>query len=224
MHAKTRETKKNRYLDAAEGVFGKYGFQNAKMEWIAEAGGCSKPTLYAYFESKENLYMAVTLRAFEGLVKAMESAVEAHADRPGLDAAIELFWTYQRFSEEHAFYHQLLLEYLNFIRSVSNDSEHAWLTESMRRSPYFEQVKAIQNAPLAICVAQIQRGQADGSIENDRDPIEMYLTAWAFIIGFTKINSIASGKMYNYPIEVWKTHVYQQVRQYLRFGVLGADQ
>ncbi len=220
MHESTRKTKEVRYLDAAEVVFAKLGFQNTTMDQVAKEGGCSKPTLYKYFESKENLYMAITYRAFTKLVAAMRETVSGQPDSNGLKTSVDLFLTYQQFSEEHFFYHQLLLEHLNFIRAISNDQDHPWLTEAMRKSPFLEEVQVLQNEPLAISVEQIMKGQEDGSIENKRNPVELYLTAWAFIIGFTKISSIASGSMHHYPMQDWKEHVYDQVERYLKFGTL----
>ena len=220
MNATTRKIKVESYLDAAQQVFSKYGFTNTKMEDIAQVAGCSKPTLYNYFSSKENLYMAITHRAFERLLEFLKAAVADNAENTGMDASIAAFWAYQEFSEQYFFYHQLLLEHLDFVRSISNQKEHPWLTDAMGKSEYFQKVKEVQNGPLMVCVEQISRGQRDGSIINKRNPIEIFLTAWAFIIGFTKINGIASGRMYQYPLDEWKKHVYGQVEAYLRNGSL----
>jgi len=220
MNETTRRIKEESYLDAAENVFSKFGFQNTKMEDIAEKAGCSKPTLYNYFSSKENLYMAITYRAFERLLDFLHRAIKENAENPGMESAIHAFWAYQEFSEQHFFYHQLLLEHLDLVRSISNQREHPWLTDAMEKSLYFQKVKSIQNVPVSMCVEQIHRGQQDGSIKNSRNPIEIYLTAWAFVIGFTKINGLASGTLHQYPMGEWKNHVYDQVEAYLKNGGL----
>lgn len=220
MNESTRKIKEESYLDAAEQVFSTFGFQNTKMEDIANKAGCSKPTLYNYFSSKENLYMAITYRAFTRLMDFLKAAIAKQADQPGMKASVSAFWAYQEFSEQHFFYHQLLLEHMDFVRSISNQKEHPWLTDAMSKSDYFTRVKDVQNGPLLLCANEIRRGQSDGSIINQRNPIEIFLTAWAFIIGFTKINGIASGTMYQYPLEEWKSHVYGQVEAYLKNGSL----
>src|ERR1700722_5293643 len=45
-------------LDVAGQVFADDGFEHASMDRIAELAGVSKPMLYAYFGSKQGLYVA----------------------------------------------------------------------------------------------------------------------------------------------------------------------
>lgn len=58
-------------VDAAATVFVRDGYDPASMDEIAELAGVSKQTMYAYFESKEGLFVAViqseTQRAFQAL-------------------------------------------------------------------------------------------------------------------------------------------------------------
>ncbi len=49
-------------LDAARGVFARHGFQAATVDEIAEAAGVAKGTVYLYFPSKRDIFLA-TLRA-----------------------------------------------------------------------------------------------------------------------------------------------------------------
>jgi len=49
-------------LDAALSVFSQDGFQRSKMEKIAKAADLGKGTLYEYFRSKEELFMAFFFR------------------------------------------------------------------------------------------------------------------------------------------------------------------
>src|ERR1035437_9788374 len=52
-------------LDAAVTVFAGEGFDRAKMETIAARAGTTKPTLYARFDSKENLFAAAVKREYD---------------------------------------------------------------------------------------------------------------------------------------------------------------
>ena len=58
-----REQKKaesrRRILEAARGVFFREGFMAANLDEVAEKAGVAKGTLYRYFESKAELYVAV---------------------------------------------------------------------------------------------------------------------------------------------------------------------
>jgi AcrR family transcriptional regulator len=65
-------------LDAARGVFDESGYHATSMEMIAQRANVTKPTLYAHFGSKEQLYRASLEREAgklrEWLFEAYESA------------------------------------------------------------------------------------------------------------------------------------------------------
>jgi AcrR family transcriptional regulator len=66
-------------LTAAEGVFTKKGFDDARMEDIAEKTGLSKGTLYLYFKSKDELIFAILDRIFQSEFRQLAGVKEAHA-------------------------------------------------------------------------------------------------------------------------------------------------
>jgi AcrR family transcriptional regulator len=61
-------------LDVAAQVFAEGGYHEASMDDIAAAVGVSKPMLYAYFDSKEGLYLATIERAGQDLLESMRRA------------------------------------------------------------------------------------------------------------------------------------------------------
>ncbi len=67
------DERKTQILNAAEGVFTKKGFDQARMDDIAEETGLSKGTLYLYFKSKEDLIFAILDRIFQRSFKELES-------------------------------------------------------------------------------------------------------------------------------------------------------
>ena len=60
-------------INAAEDVFTKKGFDEARMDDIAEQTGLSKGTLYNYFKSKDDLIIAILDRIFQREFKVFES-------------------------------------------------------------------------------------------------------------------------------------------------------
>nr|WP_236076559.1 TetR/AcrR family transcriptional regulator [Streptomyces coffeae] len=70
-------------LDAAVRAFARSGYQHASMDDIAELAGVSKPLVYLYLRSKEELFAACIRREVAALVAAVRAAVErgAPADR-----------------------------------------------------------------------------------------------------------------------------------------------
>lgn len=63
-------------LAAARHVFSERGFHLASMDEIAERAGISKPMLYAYFDSKEGLYLASIRHSGEVLMGAIARAAD----------------------------------------------------------------------------------------------------------------------------------------------------
>lgn len=59
-------------INAAEGVFTKKGFAEARMDDIAEETGLSKGTLYLYFKSKDDLIIAILDSIFQREFKAFD--------------------------------------------------------------------------------------------------------------------------------------------------------
>jgi AcrR family transcriptional regulator len=62
-------------LDAAVGIFARRGFHAASMDEIAEVAGISKPMVYAYLGTKEDLFTACLHREATRLVEAVVGAV-----------------------------------------------------------------------------------------------------------------------------------------------------
>jgi AcrR family transcriptional regulator len=86
-------------LDVAGRVFAASGYESASMDEIADQAGVSKPMLYAYFNSKEGLYLAYIERAGGELLVRLEGAAPRD-DQPAsaLRARITEFLS---FVEEH---------------------------------------------------------------------------------------------------------------------------
>jgi AcrR family transcriptional regulator len=59
------DKRKSQILNAAESVFTQKGFDEARMEDIADKTGLSKGTLYLYFKSKDDLIIAILDRIFQ---------------------------------------------------------------------------------------------------------------------------------------------------------------
>jgi len=82
------EERKDQIIDAATEVFTRKGFQQARMDDIAEESNLSKGALYWYFKSKDDLIIAILdrifLREFEDLEKLRNEPV----------AVVDLIWQF----------------------------------------------------------------------------------------------------------------------------------
>ncbi len=72
-------------LDAALDVFAEKGFHEARMDEIAEHAGITKGTIYLYFESKEELFLAMARTGFAEWVNLLpQITFEPGQDLEGL--------------------------------------------------------------------------------------------------------------------------------------------
>ena len=67
-------------FEASEAVFGRKGYKGATMQEIADEAGVSLKTLYATYESKQNLYAQIRRQRVGAFVAAMREAIESVDD------------------------------------------------------------------------------------------------------------------------------------------------
>jgi AcrR family transcriptional regulator len=106
-------------LQVAGGVFARDGYHGAPMDEIAELADVSKPMLYAYFGSKEGLYIAYIDRTGRELLSRLLGASRA-AMTPveSLHARVEEFLA---FVEEHRDGWTVLFREMSSIRPVADE-------------------------------------------------------------------------------------------------------
>jgi AcrR family transcriptional regulator len=75
-----REVRERQILDAAVRVFSERGYHNASMDEISDVAGVSKPMIYAYLGSKEDLFAACIHRESARLLDAVAAGV--HTELP----------------------------------------------------------------------------------------------------------------------------------------------
>ncbi|HEV3391098.1 MAG TPA: TetR/AcrR family transcriptional regulator [Solirubrobacteraceae bacterium] len=94
-----RERREQEILDVAGAIFARAGYHSASMDEIADSAGVSKPMVYAYFGSKEGLYLAYIERAGGEL---LERLVAARSPDPTPGARLRARITeFLAFVEEH---------------------------------------------------------------------------------------------------------------------------
>lgn len=192
MKQETKLNKEKTILEAAEVIFGKYGFKNSRMEDIATQANITKVTLYSYFKSKENLYMAITYRAVKQLAEVCDQSIENNKEKKGLESVIGIMESFMDFCQQHYFYSEVFLDYFSIIRSTSQAKDEDKLPIAIRESEYFPLIQEIHNKPFKATAKEIQRGIEDGSISAALDPMFATLQGWISAVGFVKVSS-ASG-------------------------------
>lgn len=85
-----REVRERQMLDAAVAGFARHGYQAASMDDIAEEAGVSKPLVYLYLKSKEELFTACIRRERAALVEAVRGGT-GKGEVPGARAEQQLW-------------------------------------------------------------------------------------------------------------------------------------
>lgn len=191
MNNNKKSQKEQKMLAAAEKVFGELGFDNAKMEDIAAAAKITKVTLYSYFQSKENLYLGVTYFGLQRLNDAIYESIDKHKHETGLVSIIEIIKTFMDHCEGNFTNSETLLNYFSLIKKSNNGLDKSMLTDATIDSIYFMKLKDIQNIAFKLAAREIKRGQEDGSIRSDIDPMLYTLAGWSTVLGYIKVLSAA---------------------------------
>ena len=74
------EAAADRILDAAEALFTRHGAANVAMNDVATAAGCSRATLYRYFENRDALHTAYVHREAHRVFRELGDRIAGIAD------------------------------------------------------------------------------------------------------------------------------------------------
>ncbi|GHA18460.1 TetR/AcrR family transcriptional regulator [Streptomyces echinoruber] len=142
-----RAVREQQMLDAAVRTFGRRGYMAASMDEIAELAGVSKPLVYLYLNSKEDLFTACIRREARALTDAVRAAV-----LPGLPADRQLWAGLRAF----------------FTHTAQNPDGWAILHLQARThgEPFAAEVAALREEMVAFVTRLI----ADAAREAHRDP------------------------------------------------------
>jgi AcrR family transcriptional regulator len=111
-----RSVREQLILRVAGQVFADSGYERASMDRIAALAGVSKPMLYAYFGSKEGLYLAYIERTGGELVQRLVGADRSAGSAGRLRAVIDEFLA---FVQEHSDGWTVLFHELNARRPLA---------------------------------------------------------------------------------------------------------
>ena len=114
---------RNLLVDTARQLFAKNGFEATTMNEIATASGKGRRTLYTYFSSKDEIYLAVIQSELDRLSSRMEEV--ARQDMSPEKKMVKLFFAHLEFVKEAVYRNGNLRA--EFFRDV-------WKVESVRKT------------------------------------------------------------------------------------------
>lgn len=175
--AREKEQRRNDIIEAAEKLFIAKGYENTSMDDIAAAVELSKPAIYRYFASKEDLYFAVVIRGSMILTQIMEEGVAAA--KTGLDKIYATGVAFYKFCREYPDYAKMFMHVRSF-ESCCPESENLRVLAKAGGSS------------LTIMCAAIETGKKDGTIRKDADT---FLTAVLFVEATIAAIQLSNGMM-----------------------------
>lgn len=168
-----RTARREAILDAAQELIESGGYHGLRMDAVADAAELSKGTLYLYFENKDALCAAVATRLIDSLIPVIESALR---DAPsGLEAIRRLLQSYYDFTREHPHHFRFALAWLSAGERMDDSTES------------FQVYRSRVGHMLSQVITSLKRGQQDGSIRADIDPLPQALQLWTSFIGVVLI-------------------------------------
>lgn len=174
--AERREEEKERrrleIIEAAEQLYARKGWDTVTMDQVARVARLSRALLYVYFKDKEDLLFAITGRALEDLRDRFEKAAASAA--LGIDQMSAIGRAYSLFAQEKPFRFDACSRY---------HAHHALKGQANELT-----CTAREDSVMAVIVAALKRGIADGSIRADvGDPLKICFMLWAFSHGMIQI-------------------------------------
>lgn len=172
-----KERSRRRILDAAREIFFRDGFMAANLDEVAQRAGVAKGTLYRYFDSKAELYVAVLAEngeAFERLLRETLSSDLSPADQIRRTG---------RFYFEHWSRNR---DYFQIFWAIENQSVIGELPPEVVR-----EVTRLWESCLGILAGVIEEGVRRGAFR-DCDPWEMAHLLWTTANGLLQTERSAA--------------------------------
>ncbi len=169
-----REQRRTAIVDAAETVFFKKGVDTATMDEIADVAELSKGTLYLYFKSKTELYLAVCEKGMHIMLEHFRKAYEKPVS--GREKLRNIGLAYFNFAVTEPDYFKASSYFeLTDMDHDAKDSEIAISCHNLGESLFSYTLGAIRD------------GMIDGSIHIKHNPNELAVMMWSSMRGVIQL-------------------------------------
>ncbi len=175
-----KEQRQNRIIDIAENIFFEKGVDGTTIEEIAHAAGYNKRTLYLYFNDKEEIFLAVVLRALKLFNEMLQNAFENPSE--GKTIIWGLARAFYRFSIDYPAYFHLMMVY-----ESRNCVYYPIQGEDKKNGEYREACQKITDKNSELVTRAIESGITNGTIRDDLLPRQLMLLLWGEIFGVMQI-------------------------------------
>lgn len=191
-----KESRKESIIDAAQKVFFEKGLLLSTMEEIAETAELAKGTLYLYYRSKEDLYLAVMMRGLLILRTMFEQVIENK-----LSTVQTLF----EFSKTYTEFYRIHTAYFRMLHFFNTPQFHKQVSDDMMTS-----CDMLNQSLWNLAIDVMKRGMAEQIIRCDINPVEIALILWS--------NATTLLMRIDYQYDLWKKKMNVDLNDTLRMS------
>ncbi len=189
-----KEARREEIIAAAERIFFDKGLAQSTMDEIAEAAELSKGTLYLYYKSKEDLYLAVAMKGNEILHDMFEKVV--NSSEPTIKLIANLGEAYYEYFKNYR-------NYFRMYYFFENPQVQSQVSPEM-----MDTCKRLDRKVWDLVVGVLQKGIDEGLLHKDLDPLEAGVMLWSNSNGLMRIMDRQDG--------YWREHMGLDLERMLR--------
>lgn len=180
------KNKEKLILDSAVSLFTSKGYVATRMEDVAKAAGISKGLTYFYYKNKEDLFMALTKKAFDQFKDEFRDVYRSKG-KLGLEMLTDLLVKIVAFAKANQVYYDSILNFLDLLKKYNNPETRKLIDPKTLQSVHFQKLLEIHHEPAKIGIMMVSQGIKDGSIRAELQPEITFYTIWSMIIGYEKM-------------------------------------
>jgi len=177
-----KERRRGEFLDAAESLYAKEGWEAVTMDQVARTARLSRALVYVYFRDKDDLLFAIGERAMKQLHQRFAAALATPGS--GRDKVMAIGRAYMGYA----------LEFPHFFDFCSRFQRHEMCASASANE---EACEKAGDAVMGLLVEAIETGIADRSIAPTaaREPLMLAFSLWAFTHGIVQISVAKAGDL-----------------------------
>lgn len=170
---KEKEIRRTDIIEAAERLFFTKGYEQSTMDDVAKEAEFSKRTLYAYFNSKEQLYFEIMIRGYRKLKLKLEEDLNKEQRKTSIIKIEKMAAALYEFNLGNADYFKAIMEYENSEQDFNNT-----ISDQSREECY-----SIGEEILGYLILILEDGKKEGTILKDINIKRTALVLWSCMIG-----------------------------------------
>lgn len=196
--AKEKMYKKQLIIDAAEILFYKKGINETSMDELASKSGFTKKTIYRYFNSKDEIYYEVMIRAYKKLNGLLKNSIEDNKESNPIDKLKVIEKVLYTFNEKYNNELKIIFDFNN------TNLEEIQKSEAAKRC--YKEGEYITKLILEI----LKEGIASGDIREDVDINKIFIAMWSSVMGMINLINYKEEYINKYfNVSVYKSLEYQ---------------